>query len=417
MYKFITAVCLPRTIGPQWEEKPKLNEAIVYDIYSAYRKVYLTLTHPAIVGEVYVDFDLLKNSYASYNKSLNQLLVDLGETTLDTVDSIPVQSIKYAKYNDAIRAGYRIGLAVAGFNMPENYPDDDKHDLEISRPNTNMEISLVHKRAMVSINGFFHMTDSSGDKTFVLGGGDTMRRCNQNHAGIWSFNDIGDLKKVKIDPAKIIPAVPDTNLRDKLVFTVDEELDGKSYFLVLGGYLVFPEENVFWLSGDKTFSFDINQIPYLPRLYESNKGLDLSSMNLTKVEINKDHGYSVENAYEDKTIRSYFSLSQSYLVIIDTPYISTAKIPVANERTPGKFTSYQDPLFPLIVGHGRTAEYWKEKDDGHWNMQIAEGRWDQFVSSGRPFADQKIVTDQRFPHRPYYPSQGFLLQVAGYPQA
>lgn len=415
MYTFVNATCLSRSIGAQWENKEHLDDMLVYTIYQTFTKVYLILTNPDLPAPVFVDMDTLRAQYSSYNDTLKQLLIDLTDTTLTTVDSIPSTKIKYAKYSDAVRAGYKIQTTIAGLNLPDNFPDDDKHDLSMTRPVFSTNMALLHDYTLISVNGYYHMTDTNDKEAFVLKGADTMRRSNNNHIGIFNFLDIGKLEKIPLDITKIIPATTGATLRDKITFSVDQDLDNKSYILILGGYLVFPDTNVFWRSGNNSFNLDMNQLPYPQRIFESNHYLDLSSLKLSVIPNNPDHGFDIDQLYSDDVIKAYMSMSQSFLVLVDIPHISIGTIPVSHADLPGMFTSYQDPSYPLIVTYGKTAEYWKTKEDGFWSVTTQDSFLRNFIADEKPFTDQHIVTDNLLAGKPYFHSRGFLLQVAGSP--
>lgn len=405
---------MSRSIGAQWTVNAELKNSLVYVIYQNYSKVFLTLTHPSLTGEVYVDMDTLRAEFSSYNDTLGQLLISLGNRSLETTDSPPDTKIRYAKYSDAIRVGYKVNLGKIGMNLPENYPDDDKHDLEITRPKYQTNIELLHTHCLISVNGYYHRTETNGVKTYVAKGGDTMRHSHNNHIGIWNFYDIGKLKQVPLKPEHIIPAVTGTKLREKILFTTEEPLEGKSVILILGGYIVLPQSEVFWLNGDQSFVLDINRIPYVQRIFESSKGLDLSELNLSSKEINPDHGFLVDEMFSDETIRRYMTLSQSFLVVIDTPKISYSSIPIRHSSLPGMFTAYQDPSYPLIVNYGKVAEYWKTMEDGVWSVTVQDSFLRNHVYNEQASAVGQFVTDNMLPNVPYYHSRGFLLQVFGY---
>lgn len=412
MYSFVNAVALSRSIGSQWTEID-LSDILVFDIYTKYTKVYLILSNPDIVGDVYVDMDVLKASYSTYQGTLNELFVELGNITLPTVSELPNLIVKYAKYSDAFRSEYKIDLTNIGTVVPEGYPHADLHDLVLDRPRYTTDMSLLHSHCLVSVNGYVHMTDTDGDKAYVYKGADTMRQSRTNQLGILSFLDIGSLTKTLIDPNRIIPQEPLGLLKDKIYFSVDEDLTNKSYILVLGGYLVFPEENVFWRNGDNTFALDINQIPYPERLCESNSYLDLSDLLLTDSPIDPAL-LNIDEIYSDDVLKRYMTLSQSFLVIVDTPNLVTNKIFLRHSNVPGSFTSYQDPSYPLIANYGKIAEYWKIQEGNQWSIRVVDSFIRNFVFTNQPIYQLHNVTDQLNPSMPFLMSKGFLLEIAGY---
>jgi len=272
---------------------------------------------------------------------------------------------------------------------------------------------MVHDYGLISVNGYYHRTDYANTVAYVYDGATTMRKSNLNHIGILSFLDIGKLQKIQIKEQDIIPAVADTQLSDKLIFSIDQSVEGKSYFLILGGYMIMPDEGVFWQSSDNSFTLDINRLPFVERIFESNHYLDLSPLGLSELPINPD-AYNVPELFSDRVIKNYMTLSQSFFVIVDTPYLVTNKIHIKKSHLPGMFTCYQDPTYPLIVNNGKTAEYWKTQEDGYWSVNVQDSFLRNYIMSEQPVRSEVTVTDQMRPDKPFFHSRGFLLEIAGY---
>jgi len=412
LYTYVKAIALARSIGSQWKEVD-LSNILVYDIFTTYTKVFLVLNNDVLNQDVNVDMDTLRQQYSNYTGTLTELLVEIGNRTLQTVATLPNTLVKFAKYSDAVRAGYKIKLTIAGQNLPDNYPQSEMKDLKVTRPGYTTSMDLIQDYCLVSVNGYFHWTDAQSQTAYVYNGGETMRKSKLNHLGILSFYDIGHLQKIKLDPDRIIPVDANSHLRDKILFTIDQDLTDKSYFLVMGGYLVFPKEGVFYQSGEKTFTLDINRLPYVERLFESNNYLDLSELQLTELPINPD-AYNVDELFSDEVILKYLTMSQSFLVIVDTPHLVTNKIHIRASQLPGMFTSYQDPVYPLIVNDGKIAEYWKTQEDGFWAVNVQDSFLRNYVISEQPVQQLETVTDQLVSSQPFRHSRGFLLEIAGY---
>lgn len=412
MYAFKKAVCLGRTIGSQWHDVD-LSNILVYDIFATYLKVYLSLSNPLIDGDIFVDLDTLRAEYSSYNDTLNNLLVELGDRSLATVEKLPTTDVKYAKYSDAYLSEYKVDITKIGVVTASNYPASELKDLVVTRPKYNTDMSLLHSHCLVSVNGFYHMTDTDGSKAYVYDGGTSMRKSGNNNLGILSFYDVGGLKKVKLDKSRIVSGGDGSTLKEKIYFTVDEELDGKCYILVLGGYLVIPEDGVFWRNSENGFALDLSKLPYMERIYESEGYLDLDGLGLSKQSIN-DKAINVAELWSDEVIKRYMTLSQSYLVIVDTPYIATKKLHIRHSNLPGMFTSSSDPVYPLCVGYGRTVEYWKVLEDDVWSVTVQDSFMRNYVLSWQSDSTLRNVTDQLVPNRPFWHSRGYMLEIAGY---
>jgi hypothetical protein len=400
-------------VGSQWQSID-LSNIVVFNIYDTYQKTYLVLNNNVLAGDFYVDMDTLKSEYSNYQGTLTDLLVLLGNRILETVTALPTLGIKRAKYSDAYKSNYKVDIAKIGFNLPDNYPSEDKHDLVVTRPAYKTNMVLLHNYCLLSVNGFYHMTDVDeiNNKAYVVKGADTTRKGKQNHLGILSFLDVGRLTKIPIPINKI---EPDTNglLKDRIFFSIDEPIGNKSYFLVLGGYLIFPSNNVFWSNGPKNFVLNIQNIQYLEKIYESSLTLDLSSLGLTKDPISPNL-VNIDEIYSDVVIKKYMTLSQSYIVLVDTPNLITNKVHIKHASLPGMFTSYTDPSYPLVVGHGKTAEYWKTLEDGYWSVNVQDSFYRDYILSLTNNTNLTVVNDNIVPNTPTRHSRGFLLEIQGY---
>ena len=412
MYIYVQALVLPRKLPSEWVVVD-ISTMLVSDIFKKYVKVYVTLSNVSLPSNVYVDLDVLRGMYSTYSDTLNNLLIALGSQSLQTVPNLPSSNVTRSTYSDAIRAGYKINTCVAGSNLPANFPTTNKHDLLLTRPNYNTDMSLIHNYCLVSVNGYYHLTDTDSKVAYVYKGADTMRKSNNNTLGMLSFINVGKLTKIPLTATNIKPQALNAFLKDKIYITTTASLDNMSYMLVLGGYLVFPEEGIFWRNGDNSFALDINKIPYLERLFESNLYIDLSPLGLDKSSINPDL-LNIPNAYSDSVLTNYLTLSQSYLVIIDVPYMATDRQYIRNCKMPGMFTSYVDPTQPLIVGHGRVAEYWKVYEDGQWAVNTVDSYLRNYIALSQSSDYEVNITNALRSDKPYNHSEGFLLDILGY---
>lgn len=413
MYTFTNAVCLSRSIGSQWKEED-LSQILVFDIYQNYTKVFLVLYNDVLLQDVFVDFDTLKIEYSSFNDTLTELLVQLGSRSLTTVDRLPSSNVKFVKYADAFRSKYKAEIGKAGLELPDNYPDIEKPDVKLTRPDFNTNMRLVDDNCLISVNGYYHWTDYHNGILNVYDAAKTLRKSNNNNIGILSFLDIGGLSKTKILEDNIFKMDNDTTLKTKLMFSVPNvSLENKSYILVLGGYMIFPQEDVFWRSGLNEFILELDKLPYIERILESSDYLDLSHLGLTPETINP-RAYNVTELTSDDTIKKYLTMSNSFLVVVNTANLMTNKIHLRSSNSPGMFTAYQDPSYPLVVNYGKVAEYWKTYEDTHWSVTVTDSYLRNYVASQQPVRQGQTITNNLTGSEAFYHSRGYLLEISGY---
>ncbi len=412
MYHYVKSVVLARTTGAQWQELD-ISSMMVYDIYNNFAKVFLELSNDYLPNNVFVDFSTMQLQYSSYQGTLDQLLVTNGNNTLETVAALPNSNIKYAKYGDAFQTGYKVDICSMAVSQDTVIPISDKVDLRMTRPNPATDMTLVHNYCLVSVNGFYHLTDTDGTYVFVKDGGTTMAKSKQNQLGILSFLDIGAVTKVPIKDTDITPLDANTPLYTRAYLNVGTDITNKTVLLVMGGYLVFPEDNVFWQNGDQSFALNLSALPLLERYFESNPYIDLSSLGLDISSVNPDT-VNVPEFTSDAVIRKYLELSQSFFVVIDTNNIFTNKYAIRKANMPGMFTSFIDPVYPLVVNYGRVAEYWKIQEDGQWSVNVTDNFLRNFVFTYKPIKQLNDVTPNAVPSDTYKMSQGLLLEIGSY---
>ena len=413
MYTYLKSLSLSRGFGGVWSTEDLLHRTLL-NIYNATSKFYLTLTEPITGLEVYVDMNELKLEFSTYNNTVEQWLIDIDNRALPTIPTLPNTTIKYAKFSNATQAGYRLSLWKRGYEVSDSTPVDTLTDLKFTRPGFDTYLPLIHTHCLVSIHGLLHNTDTDGKSAYVVDAGKVIQKRGHSHVGMVSFIDIGEVSKVKIQEKDIYRLEEDRPLIDKLVFTTEAPLEGKSYMLSLGGYLVTPEENVFWRSGEKSFTLNLQSLNYLERYLESKDIIDLSSLGIPPSDINKDV-VSLEDLSSDQTIKRYLTLSQSFLIIVDTPLLAFNKIHIRTAHVPGRFTSYQDPSYPLVVGYGRIGEYWKTQEAGYWSLSLPDSFYRNFIATQQPTQFIKMVNDHLLSSPPYFLSRGHLLEIAGTP--
>jgi hypothetical protein len=414
MYTLVKAVCLARTTGAQWKEV-ELGDVLIFDIFNTYQQIYLEVTNVYLESNVYVDFTIMRGRFSSYNGTLNELLISLAGDALPTVEKLPNVSIKHAKYSDAIMSGYKINPTIIGQQLEPNFPVTDMTDLKISRPLYNTDMRLLHSHCLVSVNGYIHMTDSELDGSFayVKDGCTSMLRAKMNQLGILSFLDIGELIKLPIKTDNIHPSTGSCPLRKRIYIDVPADTTDKTAILILGGYLVFLETNVFWQTGENTFAINVEAMPILERFFESRLYLNLDSLGLTNSGINSSV-ISKDEFLSDEMLIKYLTLSQSFIVLVDAAHLFTNKLFIKHTSLPGMFTSYNDPVYPLIVNHGKIAEYWKEFNDGYWTVNVSDSYFRNYVFTHKSSKQINIVSDQRVPMRTHYNSRGYLLEIGAF---
>lgn len=409
MYVFVKSLTAENTLGSQFMDND-ISEMSMTNIFSIYRKVYVTLTNVYLEKPVVVDLDTLRKEFCNSPFTFNELLFFIGNRSLVTTSVYPDLVKKFATFSDAFRVGYKVEPQNIFKAFDAELPPSEKTSLRLSRPNPPTDMEIFYDHCLVSINGFFHRTDCDGKYAYVLDANKSLFKSKQNQIGILNFYTIGKLKQIPITQDMISKQSNNSDMKFKTFITIDEDISNKAVMMVLGGYLLFIDNKSFMQINDNTFALNFNDMPFLDRVFESRPYLNLESLNLP---VSSDNISLINTAelFSDEVLTKYLLLPQSFLVLVDTPSLKTTKHYIHSSKLPGMFTTHTDPILPLFVGNGRLAEYWKTREDGVWSVTVQDSYLRNNVFSYCPQDYLTNISDHRVPDQPVYNSRGFLLEI------
>lgn len=412
MYVLVSAQGLPVNKQSNWTT---INGATasVKDLYLNYRKIVVTLTATGEPEPIFVDMEQLRSEFSSFSNTLQVLVASLGARPLETIAALPSSRVGYAKYVDAYQAGYKLNFAKAGYAVPANAPVEQTLDLVISRSGISVDLKKIHDYCMMSVNGFFHNTTKDSITSYVLDGGKTCVKTQVNCIGLTSFMEIGKLTKLKITDDMISKSNPIGTLKDGIIIRVPAGFLSKTFFMVLGGYLVYPDAQVLHQISETEFRLNIQHLPYIDRIYESEKYIDLSPLGLDE-QVGWETVIQGDEVWSDAVLTKYLKLSQSFVVAVDTDNLFFEKHAIRQARYPGHFYTPDEPMYPLIVATGRIGEYWKRKEDVKYGLYVHDSFVKNRMYYHAPNLNLTAYAAQLSFNRPYYFSQGYLLEIGGY---
>ena len=411
-YTYLRSLVLPRTASSQWTEA-QLGNMPVYEIYLQFSKIIHVANRTGVTGEIYIDFSELQPDHAHSQLTLINWLATMDLITLPMLASLPTDRIRYIQYMDAAQAGYVANLSKIGEPHPEFLPPELLPDLGVYRIKSSTDAPQLHTKAIVTVNGLLHMTQTDGTYLFIKNGAVTTRMSQEAYIGIISFYGIGSIEKIPITNEMIYEEIVGRSLFERLDIELPQSAIGKTVLLSVGGYLWLPEPEICWMSSPDTLSISLEKSPYLNRYYESRDFIDLSSLNLT-VDPSNPGLVSVSEITSDATIRKYLTLSQSFVMVLDAPSIFYRRHYIESMGVPGNFVTHQNPMYPLVTGYGRLAEYWKRYEDDHWAINISHGHLNNHLLDYRDQDTIDIINAQRYPNRTYQRSRGYLLEIGSY---
>lgn len=369
MYKYENSFTLKVRSGSIYDS-PSLEFEPVSNLYTDYYRVILQLSHPASSVPLYLDMSLLRIKLGGYLGNVKSWLELNGTAALPVTTDKPNLSLRFARYAELTSKGYELFLTNEGLYYPETVDRNNLHDIGVRRSNSDMK--FINDTSLATVNGFVHDSSASQNTMFIRGGHGSAKKANTFAAGIVSFGDIGALTRHKLKTEFIEEFETDTPIAEKLRFRVPGIDPNKAFFLVLGGYLIFPQEGIFYRTEEDGFALNLNRLNIVEKLLESVNFIDLTSLNLIQPNNMLQPGWFTSDILSKEVIQRYMVLSQSFLVTVDAPSIGVKRNVLTNEPYPGKFLVAAEPVNPIMGGHGRLFEYWPIETKIGWNIDCAD---------------------------------------------
>lgn len=382
----------------------------MYELYMQYRQLYLTVTTNFFPDPLIVDLNDYRTKYMAFTGTVQQFLDDLGQETLKTVPSIPSFKTGTTTYVDVFQNGYKVDLLAPNIHASVDVPKVMRTDARISRDYPATDMRQVYDYCMVSVNGYWHMTDTDGEYLYVKEAGKTNFISQRNTMGLWSFKQIGKIKQVPITESMIFKQANDSRFYEKTYIKLNESTDGKTALLVLGGYLVLPDSGIFTQVGNNTYSLDLSRLPLAERYFDSFQDIDYTSLGLDDSTTNESK-INLAQFYSDPVMKKYLTMSQSFIVLVDAPELFLNRYQLQQSPIPCNWNSTIEPKHPLFVANGKVAEYVKTFEDGVWSLRTADGWRQHRVLSELGASALTNVDHGRSPMKPVTNTNAMLVEL------
>lgn len=316
-------------------------------------------------------------------------------------------------YKLTVQAGYKANIAKIGDNNYDPlayYHKANFPDVQLTRPNTNTDLELLHKKCLLTVNGYIHPTVYEDNKLFVKNATDSMLKTKANHIGLLSFSKLNvDLIKRPITLDMITPEAPST-LYEKAIITFDEPIG--DCFLVLAGYPVFEQQEFFYRVSDRSFAIRLDRLCYIEKLYELSRYRNIFEDLNVEVSPNNAHMIDGTIVRGDAVISKFLTLFNTFLVETPGYALTTKKIYLENTSVPGNFRTELNPSYPLLGGYGKFIEHMVTRsNDTKFNVITADAYMNNYLFSKISTAQAKVYNDNRQVGNTYELSKAFFLEL------
>lgn len=396
----------------RWTEANLADEPIG-TLSANYGDIYLYVEYPGAGTPItkalhWVNVSEIINTFDPM-LTVQQWLTAMGNKTLPFDKELPNEKVRLVKYAQAWHCGYNVQAAPANGHIDQDISTYYKEDLILTHP--KFKPQFIRDNSLITVNGYFHLTDWTDAGVRVIDGNKTVLRSNDNQIGIYSFEKIGKLKFVPITDDMIIKASDDTPLWDATYLKMPKDIDftNKTVLLVTGGYLNVLSD-VYQRINEDTWRLSYGRMMFLNRYLQSVLDMDLTSLGL-ETEEDAPSLFNAQQLKEDSVIRAYLTLSQSFFVIVDSPSMFQQYEPVQYLNEPGRFITYKSEQLPLVGAYGRMLDYHIIKEparalaipkvDQQFVYCATMNQRNNYDAHHRNWPMQKAVNGGRYPAMPF----------------
>ena len=409
MYTLVSAVGKLASGKGRWQDVD-IGEVIVSQLFIDYSAVIAVLSNPVIPNQVALNLEDIRAEAAGLNVTFNQFLIDNGNKTLPTSNTLPKLETKYATYMDAFHAGYAVTPIRLDTSVDTDLPTSAKESVKLTRV-VDTDWQLFGESILPTVNGFYHLLDWDTSGAYVIDAMRTAYVSGRNQLGLHSFRELGKIKCIPLKENMVYKQIEDQPLYDAAYLKVEGyDLSKYTVMLVVGGYLYVDEDQSFKVVGDHTIKFDFKNSSYINRIFESKPYIDLSPLGLSEYPNNPTQ-VMMEELTSDAVITKYLTLSQSYVVLLDKQDVYVERETVKAAKIPGQYISGVYPKWPLQVGVGMMADYWAIADDGQWALNAFDGFFHNRVYYTRDPKDLFSIADSRISIDPVRYANGRFLKI------
>lgn len=370
MYTVLSGIGRRNVAGSKWIEEDFANKRIL-DVVSMYDKVYFKVSSDNWdEASRVVTLGTLIPRIKDYSHTVQQVFDSQGNETIPSIVGEAVVEERYVKMADAVQAGYSFKRVLMTQHPDTPTTPYEAQDLAMTK--SGVDPRDFRKHCLVSINGLIHLDDADDETIYVMDAQRTSMQSRRNEVGIINFKDIGELTKIRITADMVHRRLPDQAMMHQVYVQVPNAPKDKTAMLVMGGYLHVMDAVTFFRVADDIFCIDMQNCKMIDRYLESRKILNFDG--IFEYELYGANGaqFIREQLLSDENLIRYLTMSQSFIVFVDTDSIRTDRERVDTGRSFGQYVVGTRPRSPLVLGFGLLPPYWVRPDDLKWSITVGD---------------------------------------------
>jgi hypothetical protein len=316
-------------------------------------------------------------------------------------------------YQLANTAGYKFNITKIGHHHYDElayYHKDNFPDLEVTRPGTSTDMTLLHTKALMTVNGYLYLTTVIDDKLYIPNATASMVKSRANSIGILSFNTLSNpISKIKLTE-DMITAEGLTSLYDKVIITLDEDIAHP--ILSICGYMIFEHPEFFYRVGENSFALRLDRLNYMEKLYELNKFRNIFEELEVPTSLSNNSVVDPSVARSDAVITKFLTTYNSFIVNVPVNAIEVNKIYLEHSTIPGNFRTQVEPKLPILAGQGKITEYHRRKtNDTKYSVTISDPIYQNYLFSKMSTENIGLYNAHREVGNTYDLVNAFFLQI------
>lgn len=367
MYIFVRAIL--RSVAPNSKYVPVNIQSMTLDqIFKEFVDGFIELEHSDVSVNFYVPLNRLREAVLPQSPfNFNTWLASVSNIALPTYEEEPRYIDNQVSFSDAfqIGAGIQRVQPLTLSSAPE-FPLGVLRDLMLTID--GVEVQTLYNYVLVSVNGYLHATYFSRRGLVVVDGGKTMDVCQANKVGLLSFESIGEIEVHPIQSSMVVGE----SLQSNVMIKLGRPIKNKKVIMVIGG-VMYIENGIYRVIDHEQgiINFNTFRVDLLKQMILARRRIDLSSLNFTPVP-NDPEGLYRSEAYSNDTIRAYFSLKQSFVVLVDADHLYAKRELLAQTPIPGLYESHERVTSPMVDTYGRICEFVQQRTvDGSFTLRVA----------------------------------------------